>query len=191
MRWDIECLDTGRRRPSETTVRGGPLAATGGSTRSISATSSLHFVASQTRKKRAAVKERSMSAEEQARLRAAKEREWTAWLGNQAMEVVRRDQSTPKRVIGSRWVLTVKQDGAHKARLCALGYAGPDACEVERDPPTMSQVRKHLLLQLRASRQWQIQSLDVKTAFLAGDLHDRNLFLDVAMDLANDVATRS
>jgi hypothetical protein len=81
-----------------------------------------------------------------------------------------------QRAIGLKWVFKVKRDPAgnivkHKARLIAKGYAqrqGVDFDEVFAPVTRMETVR--LLLALAAHNGWQVHHMDVKSAFLNGDL---------------------
>ena len=80
------------------------------------------------------------------------------------------------RAIGLKWVFKVKKDPAgnvikYKARLVAKGYAqrqGVDFDEVFAPVARMETVR--LLLALAAHCGWQVHHMDVKSAFLNGDL---------------------
>jgi hypothetical protein len=81
-------------------------------------------------------------------------------------------------LVGCRWVYAIKRDPKgnierFKARLVGKGYmqvAGKDFDDV------YASVTKHgtlrALLALAAERDWEIQQLDVKTAFLQADLHE-------------------
>jgi hypothetical protein len=83
-----------------------------------------------------------------------------------------------RRAIGLKWVFKVKRDehGAvvrHKARLVVKGYAqrhGIDYDEVFALVARMEAVR--LLLALAAHEGWEVHHMDVKTAFLNGDLQE-------------------
>jgi hypothetical protein len=83
-----------------------------------------------------------------------------------------------QRAIGFKWVFKVKSDehGAvvrHKARLVVKGYAqrhGIDYDEVFAPVARMEAVR--LLLALAAHEGWEVHHMDVKTAFLNGDLQE-------------------
>ncbi len=66
-------------------------------------------------------------------LKEAKAREWNAWIENDAVEICKKAGILTERTICSKWVLTIKKDGAHKARLCAVGYKDPDLTKVYRD----------------------------------------------------------
>jgi hypothetical protein len=82
------------------------------------------------------------------------------------------------QAIGLKWVFKAKKDeqGAvvrHKARLVIKGYAqrqGIDFKEVFTPVACMEAVR--LLLALAAYEGWQVHHMDVKTAFLNGDLQE-------------------
>ena len=82
------------------------------------------------------------------------------------------------RAIGLKWVFKVKKDehGAivkHKARLVAKGYVqreGVDFEEVFAPVARLESVR--LILALAAHRGWEVHHMDVKSAFLNGDLNE-------------------
>ncbi|CAA7052678.1 unnamed protein product [Microthlaspi erraticum] len=82
------------------------------------------------------------------------------------------------KAIGLKWVFKLKRnsDGSinkHKARLVAKGYAqryGVDYEEVFAPVARLETIR--LLISLAAASGWEIHHLDVKTAFLHGDLKE-------------------
>uniref|UniRef100_A0ACD5WYF1 Uncharacterized protein n=1 Tax=Avena sativa TaxID=4498 RepID=A0ACD5WYF1_AVESA len=81
-----------------------------------------------------------------------------------------------QRAIGLKWVYKIKKDPEgnivkHKARLVAKGYVqrqGIDFEEVFAPVARMETVR--LLLALAAHSRWEVHHMDVKSAFLNGDL---------------------
>lgn len=85
---------------------------------------------------------------------------------------------TGHRAIGLKWVFKVKRDEhgnviRHKARLVAKGYvqrAGIDFDEVFAPVARMESVR--VLLALAAHEHWEVHHMDVKSAFLNGDLKE-------------------
>jgi hypothetical protein len=82
------------------------------------------------------------------------------------------------RAIGLKWVYKAKRDPdgnivKHKARLVAKGYAqrqGVDVDEVFAPVARMETVR--LLLALAAHSRWEVHHMDVKSAFLNGELSE-------------------
>jgi len=82
------------------------------------------------------------------------------------------------RPIGLKWVYKTKKDAAgvitkHKARLVAKGYVqrqGVDFDEVFAPVARLESVR--LLLAHAASEGWAVHHMDVKSAFLNGDLQE-------------------
>ncbi|XP_066163729.1 uncharacterized protein [Oryza sativa Japonica Group] len=88
------------------------------------------------------------------------------------------DLPSGHKAIGLKWVFKVKKDPAgavvkHKARLVAKGYVqqqGIDFEEVFAPVARMETVR--LLIALAANKGWQIHHMDVKSAFLNGDLEE-------------------
>ncbi|KAK1422289.1 hypothetical protein QVD17_25292 [Tagetes erecta] len=83
-----------------------------------------------------------------------------------------------QKLIGLKWLFKAKKDAAgkinrHKARLVAKGYAqehGIDFDEVFAPVARMETVR--LIIALAAYHGWEVHHLDVKTAFLNGELKE-------------------
>ncbi|CAL1371644.1 unnamed protein product [Linum trigynum] len=103
--------------------------------------------------------------------------EFTALEANRTWSVVDRPIPCPP-TIGSRWVYAIKvrPDGTverNRARLVALGYTqehGVDYNETFAPVAKMSTVRT--LLAVAAVYDWPLYQLDVKNAFLHGDLEE-------------------
>ena len=80
--------------------------------------------------------------------------------------------------VSVRWVITPKLiDGkmSTKARLVAKGFQ--EAQDFRTDSPTCSRESLRLMTTIIASNKWQIQSIDLKTAFLQGRKIERSVFL--------------
>ena len=76
------------------------------------------------------------------------------------------------------WVFTKKSDGRYKARLVAKGFSqiyGEDYDETFSPATSFETVR--LLLAYACQNDWEIESLDVKTAFLYGQL-DEEIYME-------------
>jgi hypothetical protein len=86
------------------------------------------------------------------------------------------DLSTGQKAIGLKWVFKLKHDEhgdvvKHKARLVAKGYVqrqGIDFDEVFAPVARMESVRVMIILAAHLS--WSVHHMDVKSAFLNGDL---------------------
>ena len=61
-----------------------------------------------------------------------------------------------------------EERGAPKSRWCVIGWMDPHVKEVERSSPTPATTSIYTCLQVAASRQWEVNIRDVKTAFLQG-----------------------
>jgi hypothetical protein len=83
-----------------------------------------------------------------------------------------------KRVVGCKWVFTVKQNSEgkverYKARLVAKGYSqtyGVDYDETFAPVAKMNTIRA--LISIAANNKWKLYQTDVKNAFLHGDLYE-------------------
>lgn len=82
-----------------------------------------------------------------------------------------------RRPIGYRWVFVVKSNGRFRARLVAQGFSqvyGVDYFETYS--PTLHMDSLRILLAAGAFNDWEIHQIDVKTAYLEGDL-DEDIFM--------------
>lgn len=115
---------------------------------------------------------------------AVKDREWKKAMEKEIESIEKNNTwelstlPTEKKVIGLKWIFKLKKDAdgrivKHKARLVAKGYAqehGIDFNEIFAPVTRLETVR--LLLALSAKNNWEVHHLDVKTAFLNGELNE-------------------
>ncbi|KAM2961779.1 hypothetical protein FF1_031321 [Malus domestica] len=87
--------------------------------------------------------------------------------------------SPPNRtIIGSKWVYKVKKnpDGSisrYKARLVAQGFSQEPGIDYsETFSPVVRHTTVRLILSLAAINKWELRQLDIKNAFLHGDLQE-------------------
>ncbi|KAL2461812.1 cysteine-rich RLK (RECEPTOR-like protein kinase) 8 [Abeliophyllum distichum] len=115
---------------------------------------------------------------------AAKYPEWIEVIEDE-MEMIHKNQTwelvprpTNQKVIGVKWIYKAKVnlDGSiykYKARLVARGFAQESGVNYFE---TFAPVARHdtirLLFALAAQKRWKIHQLDVKSAFLSGELED-------------------
>ncbi|KAH9288209.1 hypothetical protein KI387_032326, partial [Taxus chinensis] len=104
------------------------------------------------------------------------ETEYDSLMKNQTWELV--DLPTRKKPIGCKWVFKTKYkaDGSidkHKARLVAKGYAQKEGIDYEETfAPTAKMKTIKVVCTLAAQKGWRLQQMDVKSAFLNGDLKE-------------------
>ncbi|KAI0994843.1 hypothetical protein K3495_g13339 [Podosphaera aphanis] len=78
-----------------------------------------------------------------------------------------------RRIVGSRWVFTIKSDGRFKARLVAQGYSQVYGIDYfDTYSPTLRMDSLRILLAVSAYFDWEIHQVDVKTAYLEDDLQE-------------------
>ena len=153
----------------------------------------MSFLVSAAKRQRSEVKMSQLTTKEKELFHQAKLKEIDSWLATETVARVLRHQIPEANIMRCRWILTWKpvdsssegpKQHTPKARLVVLGYEDPLVHEVPRDSPTMSKLSRMLILQLAASNGWNIESFDIKTAFLRGsEQGDRVLGIEPTAEL--------
>ena len=105
----------------------------------------------------------------------AKREEIMKWYEERVIEEI--DDGNQER-LSTTWVVTTKVKNDKeitKARLVVRGYE--ETNKSRSDSPTCIRDNVRLMLAISLAREWEIQSLDIKAAFLQGKQIDRDLFL--------------
>ena len=106
----------------------------------------------------------------------AMDEEMAALYENETWDLVSLPES--KNVIGCKWVYKVKHnsDGSvsrYKARLVAKGYAQTYGIDYEETfSPVAKMATVRAIIAVAASKNWVLHQMDVKNAFLHGDLQE-------------------
>jgi len=117
-----------------------------------------------------------LDPEQQEQWKAAQLEELEALKKRQVYELA--DLPPGRKAIKNRWVFDIKSDGRKKARLVAKGFSqieGLDYDEIFSPVVRFESVRT--ILALAALEKWTVESLDVKTAFLYGNL-DEEIYME-------------
>ncbi|CAB3257951.1 unnamed protein product [Arctia plantaginis] len=91
---------------------------------------------------------------------------------NKTWSLIDISEAGSKKILTNKWIFRVKDDGTYKARLVVRGFEqrGIDFDEIYS--PVVSQSTLKSLFAIAASKNSEIVTFDVKTAFLYGELDD-------------------
>lgn len=83
------------------------------------------------------------------------------------------DRPHSRKTVKSKWVYAIKADGRYKARLVAKGFTRVQGIDYEETfSPVACFEAIHFLLAHAALENWEIEAMDIKTAFLYGELNE-------------------
>ena len=107
----------------------------------------------------------------------AKLNEVQSWIDQEVYELIDMRKIKCKNFVTGRWVLTVKvdKDGKFlktKARWVLRGFQDKQRYEQQTDSPTATRPGFRLTCQLAANHGWDLTHIDLKTAFLQGQVFD-------------------
>ena len=88
--------------------------------------------------------------------------------------------NTGQKAVSTKWVITEKfnEDGSKRleARLMARGFE-EKLIGYKTDSPTCSRQALRLVFVVASTKSWEIQSLDITSAFLQGNVISRNVYV--------------
>jgi hypothetical protein len=79
-----------------------------------------------------------------------------------------------QEAISTTWVLTEKPEGI-KARLTARGFE--EESNVRSDSPTVQSTSMRFLFAVAATKEWKVNTIDIKSAFLQGKTLNRDVYI--------------
>lgn len=92
---------------------------------------------------------------------------------NQVWDITDKEEAKGRKIIASMWIFKIKPNGKYKARLVAKGCQQIYGIDYEDTfSPVMSNSSFRILMAIGASKNLHIMSLDIKTAFLYGNLKE-------------------
>ncbi|KAA5638265.1 hypothetical protein F3G58_34125, partial [Pseudomonas aeruginosa] len=93
-------------------------------------------------------------------------------------EVVDKKEAKDSKILTNKWVFRVKDNGTYKARLVVRGFEQNSIDYNEIYSPVVSQLTLKSLFALAASKDYNMMTFDVKTAFLYGELEE-NVYMNI------------
>ena len=141
----------------------------------------VSLIASAGKRQRAEVRMTELTPEHRADFQAAEDKEVSRWLDTETVRRILRWKIPVENILRTRWVLTWKALGPidvkpgkshHKAKV--WGTKTP-TLNIPRDSPTVQKDSRSLIIQYCACKKWEIQSFDIKRAFLRGSRRDERL----------------
>lgn len=117
---------------------------------------------------------------------AAKQEEIKNWHNNDVFEEV---ENVGQKCVSTRWVCSLKDTPkgiVPKARLVARGFEEVNNHELQKDSPTCASDSLRLLLAVICQNQWQVHSMDIKSAFLQGMELSRDIYIRPPPEAGSD-----
>ena len=117
-----------------------------------------------------------MESEDSEKWKKAIKEEKNSLYQNKTWIYVNREKAMGKKILTSKWVFKIKDDGRHKARLVVRGCQQKEGEIDFKDTfsPVVDMNSLRVLFAIAARKNMNMQTFDVKTAFLYGDLEEEN-----------------
>ncbi|KAE8729490.1 putative Kinase family protein / peptidoglycan-binding LysM domain-containing protein [Hibiscus syriacus] len=99
-----------------------------------------------------------------------------------------------KRAVGFRWIFTVKYHSGgsveiYKARLVAKGFSQSYGIDYQETFAPVVKLNTRILLSVVVNMDWKLHQLDIKNAFLNGNLEEE-VYMELKMNLAKEFETK-
>ena len=107
-------------------------------------------------------------------------RELRALLRNKTWEYVRRSDIPPgRKILTGRWVWVYKRDGTRKSRWVVRGFEQVEGIDYQETFAAVARAESYrILLAIATLLDWDIEQVDIDTAFLYGDI-DSEVYVEV------------
>jgi hypothetical protein len=131
----------------------------------------------------------AMHSEDASKWEAAMQEEYGSFMANGMWELV--PLSKDRKSVGCKWVFRTKRDASghivrHKARLVAKGYSQVEGVDFnETFAPMAKFTIIRCMLAIGATMDLEIHQMDVKTAFLNGELEE-DIYMDQPQGFVQD-----
>lgn len=107
------------------------------------------------------------------------EEEKTSLMENKTWELIEKDVIQNKKILSSRWVFKVKDDGRHRARLVIRGCEQIYGIDYEETfSPVISDSAIRLMFAISANLDYKMKKFDIKTAFLYGEVKE-DIYMEI------------
>lgn len=97
---------------------------------------------------------------------------------NNTWEIVDIEKAKGNKILTNKWVFNIKENGIYKARLVVRGFEQNNINFQELYSPVVSQSALKSLFAIAASKEYEMITFDVKTAFLYGELKE-DIFMTI------------
>ena len=102
-------------------------------------------------------------------------KELQSWISNKVYDVV---PKTTNKCISLRWVLTKQTPDGIIPKAWHVARRFKEDCKFEKESPTCLKESLHILFSICAQNDWKLHSIDIKTAFLQGNLLTHNVCIN-------------
>lgn len=97
---------------------------------------------------------------------------------NEVWDCVKLSEVNGKKVLTSKWVFKVKDDGRYKARLVVRGCQQEYGIDYEETfSPVINTSALRIMFKIAAMKNYKIKKFDIKTAFLYGELKNEEIYM--------------